>query len=314
MRKLWFIILVLLGLYSCQSNTLQDTEERIPLEGFVTSQGVNLYYEIKGTGKDTIVFLHGTPSTMYAFLKDFDFLYEDFTLIFYDQRGGGRSSTVLAQDSLTWQVNVEDLEAVRNYFGIKKMNILGVSWGSGLATLYSSRYPESVNKLIFYPMKIRKNLIPPKNADPIPPLFDDLTLKRIGEIRANWENSSNPKELCDEYWNLVLPAIINDTSYFKNFQGDFCNEPIDKIRNTWKVARAKEGSLGEFDFCPILEKIDNPTMVFSGESGGRMYREWKLEWAECLPASKFVWIENAGLPWIENPDKLKYEIVKFMED
>ena len=47
--------------------------------------GISLYYEIVGSGPDTVLFLHGTPSTMYSLARDFGTLSRDFTLVFFDQ-------------------------------------------------------------------------------------------------------------------------------------------------------------------------------------------------------------------------------------
>ncbi len=35
------------------------------------ADSVRLYYEIVGRGADTVLFLHGTPSTMYSLARDF---------------------------------------------------------------------------------------------------------------------------------------------------------------------------------------------------------------------------------------------------
>jgi pimeloyl-ACP methyl ester carboxylesterase len=54
---------------------------------------------IVGSGKDTIVMLHGGPGfNMEYFAPDEEPLAASFVLLFYDQRGNGRSS--LISDSL----------------------------------------------------------------------------------------------------------------------------------------------------------------------------------------------------------------------
>ncbi|MFE7064502.1 alpha/beta fold hydrolase [Sutcliffiella sp. NPDC057660] len=41
-----------------------------------------------------------------------------------------------------------NLETLRIQLGFKKMNLLGESWGSMLALLYVTTYPERVNKML----------------------------------------------------------------------------------------------------------------------------------------------------------------------
>jgi pimeloyl-ACP methyl ester carboxylesterase len=70
------------------------------------AEGARLFFETVGEAPDTLVFVHGTPSTMYSLAHDFDRLADQFTLVFFDQRGGGRSESVLEPKALSWQLHV----------------------------------------------------------------------------------------------------------------------------------------------------------------------------------------------------------------
>lgn len=59
-------------------------------------------------------------------------------LLFYDQRGGGRSKTD-ARDGITWETQTRDLAAVIAEFGLDRPTIVGYSWGALLAMLYASQ-------------------------------------------------------------------------------------------------------------------------------------------------------------------------------
>jgi proline iminopeptidase len=270
--------------------------------GFVNNEGVELFYETVGTGRDTVIFLHGVPSTMYAFISDLEIFSDYFTMIFYDQRGGGRSSLILDPDSLKWQVNVKDLEAIRVHFNINKLNIMGVSWGSALAVLYASEFPMHINRLILLPMRVRKNPEIPKNAKPPPATIDSLTNFKIDSLRNSMESSGDPVGLCQELWSLGLPYLFYDSSYLNIFKGNFCQEPPNVLRYTWKVGAAKMGSLGDFDLRPILANISSPCLIIKG-TYITMYPEWVEEWAAWLPESRMLWVDETGFAlWVEKPD------------
>ena len=147
---------------------------------------------IIGSGKDTLMFIHGTPSTMYAFVEDLEHFTDYFTMIFFDQRGGGRSSLILDPDSLSWKENVSDIEALRNYFKIDKLNLMGISWGSALSILYANQYPDKVKNLILFTMRARKNYDTQEAGGGFYSLFDSTQTKRLIEILGEWENSENP--------------------------------------------------------------------------------------------------------------------------
>jgi proline iminopeptidase len=59
-----------------------------------------------------------------------------FELIFYDQRGGGRSKTD-GHETITWRTHVEDLDRVVGELGIEPLNVVGYSWGGLLSSLYA---------------------------------------------------------------------------------------------------------------------------------------------------------------------------------
>jgi proline iminopeptidase len=112
---------------------------------FPTADGHQLYWERHGTpGTEPVFFLHGGPGGRSSrhHLEFFDL--RCFDIILFDQRGCGRS---IPQGELRHNdtgLCVEDIDALRHYFGFKKISILGVSWGSWLALQYQQRYPDTL--------------------------------------------------------------------------------------------------------------------------------------------------------------------------
>ena len=70
------------------------------------------------------------------------------TLLFYDQRGAGRSSLVADSAALDGLRFAEDLESLRQHFGLTRVTLLGHSWGAAVAALYASRYPDRIARLL----------------------------------------------------------------------------------------------------------------------------------------------------------------------
>jgi len=70
-------------------------------------------------------------------------------VILYDQRGCGKSLPFGETKENTTQLLVQDLETLRERFGIKKWHtVFGGSWGSTLALVYSQTHPDMVGCLI----------------------------------------------------------------------------------------------------------------------------------------------------------------------
>jgi proline iminopeptidase len=91
--------------------------------------------------------LHGGPGADHGYLRPgFDVLAEGRQLVYYDQRGGGRSP-VPRSVPVGWREQVADLEALRGLWGLERLTLAGYSWGGLLALLYALEHPERVGRL-----------------------------------------------------------------------------------------------------------------------------------------------------------------------
>src|SRR6188472_1717133 len=109
-------------------------------------RGASIFERRIGEGPPVVV-LHGGPGAHHDYLlPGFDALALEHTLIYYDQRGGGRSP-VSRDVPVGWREHVADLEALREIWGIERLTIAGYSWGGLLALLYATEHPERVARL-----------------------------------------------------------------------------------------------------------------------------------------------------------------------
>jgi proline iminopeptidase len=108
--------------------------------GMGDGSGVGLAYRIVGRGSALVV-IHDGPgyekSLMYG---GFDKLSSDLRVIYYDQRGCGKSEPLSPVMSSTIADNIEDLEALRRYFHLEKFSIAAHGWGAVIALEYARRY------------------------------------------------------------------------------------------------------------------------------------------------------------------------------
>ena len=295
MRNLNYICIsiIVIFLSGCMSN-----ENTIVNEGtIISSDEIEIYYRIYGTVPDTVVVLHGGPAHLNSML-DLVPLSKNHTMIFYDQRGGGRSTVITDPDLLTWEHHVRDLEALRQHFSIKQMKIIGVSWGGALASLYASQHPKNVERMILSPMRARKKRDP--DCFSTISKIDSVSQKRMEELINIWKESEDVKAVSREYWSILLPAYWGEES-FKKMKADFSNEPVEALRVTWDVWDATYKSLGDFDFRPMLREINAPSLIVSDSPSTKLIK--CFEWAKSLPNSRLLWYRDAGGSlWITKPD------------
>src|SRR5215203_6048880 len=123
-------------------------DDSLPVEGYLPTRRGRLYCRTLGGGPPIVV-LHGGPDFDHYYLRpELDRLADSFRLVYYDQRGRGRSGDGVDRREVSIESEVADLEAVRSRFGFESVTILGHSWGGLLAMEYAIRHPNRVTHLI----------------------------------------------------------------------------------------------------------------------------------------------------------------------
>jgi proline iminopeptidase len=126
----------------------QTDRSAAPRESRIPVGRASLYSREIGRGQPIIV-LHGGPDFDHSYLlPDLDRLADVFRLIYYDQRGRGRSSDYVLPDEVTLTSDVDDIDRVRKNYRLQSSALLGHSWGTVLALEYALRHPERVSHMI----------------------------------------------------------------------------------------------------------------------------------------------------------------------
>ena len=129
------------------SSAVQSGRSAAARESRIPVGKASLYARDIGRGQPMIV-LHGGPDFDHAYLlPDLDRLADAFRLIYYDQRGRGRSAEGVQPDDVTLASDVDDVDKVRQHFQLESSALLGHSWGAVLALEYALRYPRRVSHL-----------------------------------------------------------------------------------------------------------------------------------------------------------------------
>ncbi|WP_142415366.1 alpha/beta fold hydrolase [Hathewaya massiliensis] len=119
------------------------------MEQYIDIDHGKLYVKILGQG-EPILFIHGGPGLCHNyFLPYLEALSENNMLIFYDQRGNGKSYFKLQDESnLSIEEFIEDIERIRKALFLDKINIFAHSMGGFFAINYALKYGEKLDKLV----------------------------------------------------------------------------------------------------------------------------------------------------------------------
>ena len=283
--------------------------------GYTTSTPVPLYWCAYGpVGARRLLVLHGGPGADHQYLlPQMLALAEDHELVFYDQRGGGRSRTDDVTE-ITWQTHVDDLAAVAAELGLTPPELVGYSWGGLLALLYAIEASPT-------------NGAPPRFAPPASlALIDPAPVTREFRERFEAEFSRRQQsatvqglraELAASGLRELDPAAYRQRTFELSVAGYFADperaRDLTPFRVVGRVQQSVWGSLGDFDLRPSLRRVTVPTLVVHGRQDP-IPLESSEAVAEALRA-RIVVLESCGhVPYVEQGPSLFDAVRNFLSE
>lgn len=113
-------------------------------------QAQELYLQTFGKKGDTpLIFLHGGPgynAATFEFSTAETLAQKGFFVVVYDRRGEGRSTDKKA--AFSFEESSKDLKKICSKLKLKKVNLLGHSFGGMVAIQFAKKYPKKVQNLI----------------------------------------------------------------------------------------------------------------------------------------------------------------------
>jgi proline iminopeptidase len=298
--------LVIVGLTLISAAFLACRSESPVREGHLTSSsGVRIFYRVVGHGPDTIVAIHGGPGgDMDNMAPDLEPLAGRHTIIYYDQRGGGRSELPADTTLLHARYFLEDLEALRRHFGLERMKLLAHSFGPVLAALYAQTYPEHVARMIFV------GAIGPRHADAEAygrTMYARMDTTTRDSIIALVElliggTASDPRHACEDYERLMRKAE-SAQGESRTQKGSACVVSPEAISYAHHyTSQITLASLGKWDYTTALKGVTAPLLVIYGDRDpSPISSQWA--WASAVADGRLLVVPRAGHgPHIDRPD------------
>jgi proline iminopeptidase len=219
-------------------------------------RGVSIFERRIGEGSPTVV-LHGGPGAHHDYLlPHFDALARGRELIYYDQRGGGRSPAP-RETPVGWREQVADLEELRNQWQLERLILAGYSWGGLLALLYATEFPDRVHRLAlvspapawrearleFERRFAERNLAP------------TLQNERA-RLRESGLRERDPAAYARRLFELSVAPYFFDPAR----AGD-----LTPFRVTGRTQQEVWSSLADYDLRPAISRLSAPAIVLQGE-------------------------------------------------
>ena len=139
--------------------TTEWTTEAKGTGQYADVNGINLYYEIHGSGRPLIL-LHGGLGSGEMFGPILPALTGGHQVIAVDLQGHGRTADI--DRPLSIELMADDIAALIGHLGLERPDVMGYSLGGGVALLTAIRHPEVVGRLVAVSANIRRSAIYPE--------------------------------------------------------------------------------------------------------------------------------------------------------
>jgi proline iminopeptidase len=284
-------------------------EVRVPVGG------ASLYAREIGRGPPMVV-LHGGPDFDHTYLlPDMDRLADAYRLVYYDQRGRGKSGDGVRAEDVTLASDIADIDAVREHFRLASTTVLGHSWGTVLALEYAIQHPERVSRLILM------NPAPASAAD-----FREFRKERLEKLGSDLDRikaaaatdgyKAGDPDAVAAYYRIHFKAALARPEDYERLMARM--RPSFTTRDAILKARQVEDRLmadtwlrDGYDLLPKLRSLTIPTLVIYGDHDF-ISSFVAAHIAEALPKARLVTMKDCGhFAYLECPGPVRKEIDGF---
>ena len=291
--------------------------------GYHRLGGLDQWVLVRGesVANPPLILLHGGPGwSETALFRYFNApLEKRFTVVYWDQRGAGKSfDSTIPHSSMTVQQLVSDLgelvDAVCGRVGQTKVVLFGHSWGSTLGVLYAARFPEKVAAYVgsgqigdaaagesasyafalAEAQRLGKRRLVKKLRAIGPPPYGAAEVFAERTALARLEGGMRPRAL----WRMLRPVLASAESSLFEFR-----TTMRGFRFTLDAMWAEASSLNLVELVPALEM---PAFFFLGRNDHWVPTETSVAYIDALtaPSKRLVWFEESGHePFVDEPAK-----------
>lgn len=267
-------------------------------------EGGTLHYEVMGGGdRPPLVLVNGGPGLDHRYFHAaavWQGLSKHRAIVFYDQRGTGRSTSTVATDALTVDLMVADLEALRVKLGVPKIALLGHSWGGVLSMAYATRYPDHVSHLILVGSGAAKMS---EHEFLFDRLYPEIAARRVADDSPAAQMGCKTDSL-DDYSRMSYYDQRNQPRVAKEDGSAFSQE----------VCTAVMLDAMKLDLFPALRTLRLPVLVTNGRFDANVAPTVAYAISRAIPGATLVYFEQSGhTPFEEEPDRFELVVEHFLD-
>jgi 3-oxoadipate enol-lactonase len=240
----------------------------------ITANGVALFYEESGSGRETIVFAHGLFTDHSMFAAQRAAFESNYRVIAYDHRGQGDSPD--PGRGFDMDTFSRDAAALIQALGVAPCHFVGISMGGNIGMRIAARHPALLLSLTL--MNTRAV------SEKLPRRLQHNFLARMAKL-------SNPAP----FINITLKELFGVSTRNDPAKQALIREWADKVRFRPKTAaHSLLAVMNRSDFTGELRNIHCPTLVITGDEDVNCPPSECEALAAAIGGAKLVVIPRCG--------------------
>ncbi|MDX1577666.1 MAG: alpha/beta fold hydrolase [Gemmatimonadota bacterium] len=306
------LALCVMVIAACEAEPQPSSGPR-QLAGTLGVEGADLFYQAVGEGEPLVV-VHGGPGLDHSYLRPWlDSLAAGRRVIYYDQRGLGRSAARVDSAGISMSRWLTDIDRVRERVARReRVAILAHSWGAIPALLYAIEAPERVDRLVLVsPVEPGADYQEETNARQAA-RRDSADARAIDSIGRSEAFAAGDRDAFNRLFTHVFRGTFADPARADSLLD--LNLEDRTARQGRRVSMLLMGPLRGLDFWDELTSIQVPVLIVHGAADPipvPMVR--RLE--ESLPRGRLVVLEDVGhFPFIESPARFRSAVEGFLAE
>jgi proline iminopeptidase len=277
--------------------------------------GMDLFVRVVGEGRPIVVLHGGAEFDHTYFLPELDRLADSFRLVYYDQRGRGRSAAGVRPEDVTLASEIEDVDAVRREAGHEHVAVLGHSWGGLLAAEYAIRHPERVSHLILLDTVPLSEAGARRLREHLGRVRTPAEIEALEALRASEQYRSGALDADAEYLRIhfrptVPPQLLDEL--VGRLRRHFTPETVVTAREIDHHLFDETLLAVGYDLLPALRRLEVPTLVLHG-SEDFIPVPIAEEIAAAVPGARLAVLPDCGhFTYLERPDEVHQHVAELI--
>ena len=269
----------------------------IPEIHFAENDGVNIAYQVFGSGTRDLVIIPGWLSNLDIFWEEpraarfFRALAEFSRVILIDKRGTGLSDRVPPP---TLEIQMDDVKAVMEAADSRQASFLGYSEGGAMSMLFAATYPESTSSLIL--IGCTPNELP-----------EGVSYEEFAESPDFWLVSIEKEWGGPFAIEETSPSLATDEK-FRQWLGKFYRSSASKS----DAVKMLEMIL-KIDVRPVLTSISCPTLILHATKDRVCSIEHGRYLAQNIPDARLIELDTEDhVPYADGAETIVRKTRKFL--